>query len=167
MKIFFCLLLGALACVNVFGQAEQSPANGVENISLARDDGTGNPGEIVTGFVSTDIPIHCLIDLSSTEAVTIKMNFVAVKAAGLKAETKVVTANYTTTESQNKVRFNASPDALWPVGRYRIDIFLNGRPAKSLEFEIEKSATESSRANAPLPKSSLHHVRSARLARKN
>ena len=166
MKIFFCLLLGALACVSVFGQAEQrSPTIGVENISIARDDGTGNPGEIVTGFVSTDIPIHCLIELSSTAAVTIKMNFIAVKAAGLKAETKVVTASYTTTESQNKVRFNASPDGLWPVGKYRIDIFLDGKPAKSLEFEIEKSPTETS--SQPLPKSNLRRARNARLARKN
>ena len=157
-------------CVNVFGQMEQQspPAIGVENISLARDDGHGNPGEIVSGFVSTDVPIHCLIDLSAPAAVTIKMNFVAVKAVGLKAETKIVTAGYTTTESQNRVRFNAAPDGIWPVGKYRIDIFLNGKPAKSLEFEIEKSAAESGAAGNSLPKSNrLRRVRNARLVHKN
>lgn len=167
MKILFCLLLGALVCVNVFGQAEQSPAIGVENISLARDDGNGKPGEIVTGFISTNVPIHCLVELSSTEAVTVKMNLVAVKAVGLKGETNVITASYTTTGSQNQVHFNASPNSVWSVGKYRIDILLSGKIAKSLDFEIEKSVAESIKENKALPKSALRRGRNARPARKN
>jgi hypothetical protein len=167
LKIFFCLLLGALACVNVFAQAEQSPAIGVENISLARDDGNGKPGEIVTRFISTDVPIHCLVELSSTEAVIVRMNLVAAKAGGLKGETNVITASYTTTGSQNQVHFKASPNSAWSVGKYRIDILLGGKIVKSLDFEIEKSVVESTKENKPLPKSALRRGKNARLARKN
>jgi hypothetical protein len=67
------------------------------------------------------------------------MNFVAVSVTGVKAETKVVTATYTTKDGQNRVNFTGRPDGKWTAGRYRVDIFIDGKIAKTLEFQIRGS----------------------------
>ena len=116
------------------------PAAGAEEVYLAKDDGNGKAGEQVTEFRTTDIPIHCVVLLDSAEKATIKMNFVAVRVAGVKAETKVVTASYTTKDGQNRVNFTGRPEGRWTPGKYRVDIFVDGKIAKNLEFDIRASA---------------------------
>jgi hypothetical protein len=86
------------------------------------------------------------------------MNFVAVSVQGVKSGTKVVTANYTTKENQNQVNFSGKPDGKWTPGKYRVDLFLDGNPAKQVEFEIKAAAGDSSSAKyfqaegKPVPK---------------
>ncbi len=155
MKIFLTVFLCLFFGFNVFGQADQSENNkeiAVEEISLARDDGHGKAGEAANIFTTTDVPIHCFIGLNSMKAATVKMNFVAVKADGLRPETKIVTVSYKTNGNQDGVNFNASPETIWAAGKYRIDIFLDGKLAKSLEFEIKKSTKEIVKDKQPQPK---------------
>jgi hypothetical protein len=142
LKIIFAVLFCLSASLGVFAQAEmQTPGEiGVETVSLARDDGAGKPGDVVEGFLTNDVPIHCLIELTSRKALTVKMNLVAVKAAGTKAGANVVTASYKTNGQQNRVRFYFSPDdVIWAAGTYRVDVLLDDKLAKSLEFEIVKT----------------------------
>jgi hypothetical protein len=145
MKIFliisFCLIFG----LDGFAQTQVTSGGAavvVEELILARDNGDGKAGDITGKFVTTDTPIHCYVQLSSVKPVTVKMILVAVKAVGLKPETKSVSVSYTTNGKQNQVNFDASPEGVWAAGSYRIDIFLDGKPAKSQTFEIEKSAKE-------------------------
>lgn len=141
LLVFLCLFFG----FNIFGQTdapENNNAISVEEISLARDDGHGNAGEAASFFITTDVPIHCFVGFTSDKAVTVKMNFVAVKADGLRPETKVVVVNYKTSGKGTGVNFNASPETVWAAGAYRIDILIDGKLAKSLEFEIKKSPKE-------------------------
>jgi len=124
-----------------FAQTDSGvPAAGVEEAYLAKDDGQGKPGEQVTEFRTTDIPIHCVILLESRAVATVKMNFVAVSVGGVKEDTKVVTASYTTKEGQNRVNFTGRPDGRWTPGKYRVDIFVDGKITTTLEFNI-RSAT--------------------------
>lgn len=142
MKIFLAVFLCLFFGFNVFSQDESNENKeeiGVEEISLARDDGSGEAGETTNVFMTTDVPIHCFVQLVSTKSVVVKMNFVAVKAEGLKSETKIVTVVYKTNGKGNQVNFNASPATIWSAGAYRVDILIDGKFAKSLEFEIKKS----------------------------
>ena len=85
LTVFLCLFFGS----NVFSQVDSSENNekiGVEEISLARDDGSGEAGEAANAFMTTDVPIHCFVQLASAKSVLVKMNFVAVKASGLKVQ---------------------------------------------------------------------------------
>lgn len=143
MKIIGAIFVCLLMCFTAFGQTTESEKNeeiSVEEITLFRDDGSGGMGNEAESFLTTDVPIHCSILLNSSESANIKMNVVAIKAAGLKAETKVVTVNYKTGGKYDRVNFNASPADLWAEGNYRIDIFINGKFSAKKEFEITKAA---------------------------
>jgi hypothetical protein len=137
-------LLAALflltAAVAAHAQALPAPAPVIEEVYLARDDGYGKAGEQVTEFRTTDVPIYCVILLDSDLRTVVKMNFVAVAVAGVKPETKVVSASYTTAAGQNRVNFTGRPDGRWTPGRYRVDLFLNGKITRHVEFEIKRPA---------------------------
>lgn len=143
MKIIAILLFTLFGYTIALAQAEPSSQAKVEELYLARDDGSGKAGDQVSAFQTTDIPIYCVVLLDSAQKVTVKMNFVAVVVPGMKAETKVVTASYTTKEGQNRINFSGRPEGKWPPGRYRVDIFLDGKPAKALEFDINHAASGS------------------------
>jgi hypothetical protein len=136
--VLFC---GAAAAQAPAAAPSPTPAAaaGIEEVYLARDDGSGKAGEQVTDFRTSDIPIYCVILLESDVRTVVKMNFVAVSVTGVKAETKVVTATYTTKEGQNRVNFTGRPDGKWTAGKYRVDIFIDGKIAKTLEFQIKGS----------------------------
>lgn len=132
------LFLGSLAA---WAQEPPKAARAaVEDVYLARDDGGGRAGDVVSEFGTADIPIHCVVVLDASAKVTVKMNFVAVNVPGVKADSKVVSATYTTTETQNRVNFTGRPDGKWVPGRYRVDIFLDGKQEKQLEFNIRGAA---------------------------
>ena len=144
MKIILLLLLCFFFGFSVFGQAESDDSEvTVEKISLARDDGNGKIGEETTVFFTTDIPIYCSVELSSTKSVAVKMNFVAVEVNGLKSGKNIVTISYKTNGKQNLVNFNASPADVWAAGKYRVDILLDGKLAESQNFEIQKIQVKS------------------------
>lgn len=113
-----------------------APAPAVEEIYLAKDDGKGRAGEQVTEFTTTDVPIYCVVLLETGEKTVVKMNFVAVSVPGVKPDTKVVTASYTTRDGQNRVNFTGRPDGVWTAGKYRVDLFLDGKLVRNLEFVI-------------------------------
>ena len=154
MKFIYAIILCLLAAAGSFAQSGQIPTPAVEELYLARDDGNGKAGEQVLEFNTSDVPIYCVVLLDSTGKVTVKMNFVAVSVAGVKPDTKVVTASYTTKDGQNRVNFSGRPDDKWTPGNYRVDIFLDGKIAKNVEFEIKSrssGATAAKFVSSPNP----------------
>ena len=136
LTVFLCLFFVSV----MFAQTEdlaETKVQSVEKISLARKDKDGNIEEGIEIFNTKDIPISCYIDLSSDKPTLVKMNFIAVKAKGLRLETKIVTVSYQTKDDENSVKFNTSPGKIWAVGDYRVDIFLDGKLAAGKEFKIE------------------------------
>ncbi len=153
MKLVLAVFLCLFFSFDAFAQTESNDKNveiTVKEISLARDDGSGKPGETIDKFITTDRPIHCIIELNSEKSVVVKMIFVAAKANGLKPETKIVTISYMTKGNENGVTFNASPNGVWAAGNYRVDIYINNKLARSRLFEIEKSVNKE---KSPAPKS--------------
>lgn len=154
MKIILTLLCCLFFSFAAFAQTEepQEPAT-VESFWLARDNGSGKAGDETDVFHTNDIPIYCVVQLSSRAPATVKMNLVAVKVPDVKAETKVITVSYTTNGKQNRVNFTGKPDGVWTAGNYRIDLFIDGKPAGSKDFQIQKTAQQiESEKQKPAPK---------------
>lgn len=140
MKALIFIAYLAFLAIPTFAQSDAPAAPTVEEIYLARDNGEGKAGEQVSEFRTNDVPIYCVVLLDAVGKVTVKMNFVAVSVAGVKPETKVVTASYTTKDGQNRINFTGTPEGKWTPGKYRVDLFLDGKAAKNLEFEIKSSS---------------------------
>ena len=131
-----------LACaVTFFGQESDStvPQIGIKELYLAKDDGSGKAGEQATSFITTDVPIYCVVQLDSVGVVTVRMNLIAVAVAGVKAETRVVSTTYTTRDNEDRVNFSGKPAGQWVPGRYRVDIFIGDRASVSREFAVQKA----------------------------
>jgi hypothetical protein len=139
-KLAFSLAFLLVSSIVVFAQEGDSvpPKAGVLEIYLAKDDGTGKAGDEATDFVTTDVPIYCVVQLDSALPTTVKMNLVAVAVPGVKAETKVVSTTYTTKNNQDRVNFSGSPAGQWVAGRYRVDIFVGSSAVVSREFAVQK-----------------------------
>jgi hypothetical protein len=148
MKKVLILLVVSLFCVNVFGQKTE---NSVNELYLAKDDGNGKAGEPTANFMTTDIPIFCVVKLDIAQPTEVKMNFVAVSVKGVKPETTVITTAYKTKDEQNRVNFKGKPDKVWIAGTYRIDIFLDGKLAGTQEFEIQKTTVAENSAKTKVP----------------
>ena len=144
MKIILITMFCVLFTFNAFAQNEENEPKtvGVEEVYLAKDNGEGKAGDVSETFLTTDIPIYCIVQLNSTKPATVKMNFVAVSVQGVKAESKVISVNYKTNGKQNRVSFTGKPDAVWTAGSYRIDIFIDDKLAVGKTFEIKKSPSE-------------------------
>lgn len=153
MKLVLVISLCLFFAFNAFAQTDETIKNtesSVEEITLARDDGSGQAGETSEKFNITDRPIYCILQIASTKTVAVKMILVAVKASGLKPETKIVTLNYMTQKDETGVTFNFSPGkGIWVAGDYRIDVFLDGKLSKSQTFQIEKSSKTIEKQIAP------------------
>ncbi len=150
MRISILLLVLLAVCpLAAFSQPDPPVVPAVEEAYLAKDDGKGKAGEQVGEFLTTDIPIHCVVLLDSMAKVTVKMNFVAVNVSGVKAETKVVTASYTTKAGQNRVYFTGRPDGRWTPGKYRVELFLNGKAASNIAFEIRSGTVNAGNSFRP------------------
>jgi hypothetical protein len=156
MKTVFFVFLCLFLSVNAFAQSEAITDDSkvsIEEITLARDDGNNKAGDTTDKFLTTDNPIYCIIQLNSLKSATVKMILVAVKAHGLKPETKSISVSYTTNGNQNRVNFNASPDGEWAAGDYRVDVYIDGKFAQSRAFKIEKSMKEVQSEKQIVPKS--------------
>jgi hypothetical protein len=147
------LLLVLAGCLATSAQESDAPPVkvGVSEIYLARDDGSGKAGDRATSFITTDVPIYCVVQLDSAEPVTVRMNLVAVAVPGVKAETRVVSTSYTTKDLQDRVNFSGRPSGQWVAGRYRFDIFIDNVQAGSREFAVQK-AVQAKPAPKPGPK---------------
>lgn len=142
MKSILPIFILCFSSLAAFAQSEQTPSPvKVEDIYLAKDNGSGKAGEAVTSFLITDIPIYCVVQLDSTTPVTVKMNLVAANVPGVKAETRVVSTSYTTKDGQNRVNFSGKPSGNWVAGKYRADIFVDGKLVKDLTFEIKAAGS--------------------------
>lgn len=172
VKIFLILLCTLFFAFNAFGQVEtvqEIEEVAVETIALARDNGSGKAGEETDIFFTRDIPIYCIIRLNSLKPATVKMNLVAVKVAGVKAETKVITVSYKTNGNQNRVNFTGKPESVWTAGMYRVDIFIDGKASGSKDFEIQKSPqdVEKETRQKQMPPKTTLKPKTAKRIRKN
>ncbi len=133
--VFLCLYVSVSAKAQIAGQEDEIEQT-VEEITLARDDGEGGAGEEQEAFLTSDVPIHCSVLLTSAKPVVVKMNIVFIKAGASKSESKVVTVSFKTNGKQNRVNFTGSPERTWTAGTYRVDILLDGKLTKSKVFEV-------------------------------
>ena len=136
-QLLFTLALFSAAALAQLPLSTPASDSKVEDVFLARDDGAGKAGDSAEVFSPGDIPIHCVIMLTSTEPTPVRMLLVAVKVPGVKEGTNVVSAAYTTKQGEDRVYFRGRPDGKWVAGTYRIDVFVADKLERSVAFEVK------------------------------
>lgn len=119
------LVLSTVAC-----EFSASTANiGDAWLSDSEDGGTR-----VTTFAQ-DAVFYAFVDLKNApEDTTLKAVWIAVDVEGVEPNFVINETQFTS--GSNVVTFDLSNNNLWPLGRYRVEIYLNGTLDKTLDFEV-------------------------------
>ena len=109
------------------------------NISAAKmtlDEAGKNPTKV---FSPTDTTFYLIAELSNApEDTVVKAVWTAVDVEGVKPNLKIDESRITT-DGDGQLTFDLTNDGPWPVGEYKVDLFLNDdeEPARTLEFEVQ------------------------------
>jgi hypothetical protein len=108
----------------------------LENLHMAKDNG-GDPGDETNTFSPGDRTIHCVAKLAEAKAgTTMKFSWFIVDAGGSKNE-KVKDIDYTTAARENIVYGHLTLPKDWPVGKYKVDVFVNGNLEQTARFSVK------------------------------
>ena len=131
--IFLPLCAGFLLLVLSACSFSASSAN-ISSAEMARD----QEGKQPTKTFSPDEPFYCIVELSNAPNDTeVRAVWTAVKAEGADPNTKIDEAK--TTSGSGQLQFNLSNQGPWPVGDYKVDLYLNDaeEPTKTLTFKVQ------------------------------
>jgi hypothetical protein len=120
------LVLATLAC-----NFSASTAN-IKEVVMAKDEaGT----QVTTEFSPTDT-FYCLVTLANAPSDTkIKAAWTAVKVEGAAENTALDQSELTM--GDGTATFNMKNNGPWPVGSYKVDLYLNDKLTKTVEFSVK------------------------------
>lgn len=120
------LFLSALAC-----EFSASTAN-ISDAWMSSDEGGS---QRVTAFAQ-DAVFYVQVDLQNApDDTTLKAVWTAVEAQDTEPGLMITETEITT--GDGLVHFTLTNDNLWPVGKYKVDIYLNNQLSKTVEFEVK------------------------------
>jgi hypothetical protein len=151
--VLFLGLLLSLSGISFAQPAVDTPAPIIDEIFLAKAGADGKAGEAAEQFNITDVPIFCVVRLHTPGVASVKMDLIAANVAGVKPGSKVVSTSYTTRADEDRVNFKGRPQGLWVVGRYRVDIYVDDKKVRNIEFDIKSTSTEAGKPSTPKPPS--------------
>ncbi len=131
-KIAFVIILAALALSMAACEFSFSTANIADAYMVADPDGA----QRVTSY-SPDATFYAIVDLANAPSDTVvKASWIAVNAEG--AEPNFLIDEATITGGDAQLTFNLQNEAgfVWPIGSYRVDLYLNDELSTSLEFQV-------------------------------
>ena len=107
----------------------------IQQVHMAKSN-NGKPGDAVMSFSPTDRMIFCVIEFNVARAGT-KVRFVwkTVEIEGSRNE-EIKTVDYVTKPLEDKVQGNLTLPRDWPVGTYKVDIYINGTFAKTVNYRV-------------------------------
>lgn len=120
------LLLVSLAC-----SFSASTAN-ISDAYLATDEAGDNK---TTSFAS-DAIFYAIVKLDNApDDTALKAVWYAVNAEGVEPNFKIDEVSLTT--GAGTIPFNLTNDNAWPVGTYKVELYLNDKLEKTLDFSVE------------------------------
>jgi hypothetical protein len=134
------LALGLLFFVVVacnFSTGNNSSSGPIAKMTMAKDNGRGDPGDETNTFKPQDHKVHCLITLKDPkEGTKVTFSWWIVDAGGTKNE-KLKDLDYTTDSDVKVVHGHLSTTRDWPPGKYKVEASINGKPEKTVNFNVD------------------------------
>jgi len=121
------VILVTLACGGSVSTANISSAK-----MFADSEGTQE-----TTVFAPDQTFYCIVELANAPNDTkLKAVWTAVEADGEEPNLLIDEAEIIAKEG-NEFTFNLTNNGLWPVGKYKVDLYLNDKLDRTLEFEVQ------------------------------
>lgn len=122
------LVLASLAC-----NFSATTAN-ITNAHMASDE---NDTQQTTVYATNAPSFFCYFDLNNASDTTVvKGTWTAVSAEGLDPNYEIDSAEITGGDNTYSFSLGGSTDP-WPVGKYKIDLYIDGKLAQTIEFEVQ------------------------------
>ena len=120
------VILAIIAC-----DFSASTAN-IADAQMARDSEGAQP---ITVFAAEET-FYCIVKLANAPDDTmVKASWFAVEAEGV--DPNFLIDETELTSGSGSLYFELSNTNLWPVGNYKVDLYLNGELDRTLEFEVK------------------------------
>jgi hypothetical protein len=124
--------------------ANSSPASSpdssgasITNVRLAKDFTYGDVVNPTSSFYPTDRAFHLVVDLSNPpEGTRVGATWYAVDAGSFKND-KLDSETYTLKTGEERVHVSLTNKENWPKGKYKVQVMLNGRLNRTLEFQVK------------------------------
>jgi hypothetical protein len=127
LLVFTVLMLVSLACGGTVSTAKISNA-----YLTANSDGSDE----TTVFSPSDT-FHAIVELKNApDDTTLKAIWIAVDVPDVDPD-YVIEETSTTSDGNDVITFDLSNDATWPTGSYKVDIYMNDKLERTLEFTVE------------------------------
>ena len=138
------LLLASLACNAATGGGDDNTNSGddgfsvttanITNAHMARDLDDTDQTNV---FSPSDPTFYCFFDLNNApESTVVKGVWTLVSAEGYESNSEIDSAEVTGSDDYYYFSLDRSTDA-WPVGSYKIDLYIDGNLVETLEFEVQ------------------------------
>ena len=116
---------------------DAGPGNHIAEVHMAKDNGRGAPGDETLSFAPSDRTIHCVVKLKEAKRGTaMKFSWWIVDADGSKNQ-KIKDIDYTTRTLENIVHGHLSLPQDWPIGQYKVQVFVNGDLDRTIPYTIQ------------------------------
>jgi hypothetical protein len=128
-----------IANANIASPSPKTKPTNVEitKAYLAKDNGSGEPGDEAESFSASDRTIHCIVELDHpAEGTAVKFDWIAVDAGELK-DNSIKQLDYTTKALEKKIHAHLTSPRDWLEGDYKVDVYLNDQLAKSITYKVE------------------------------
>lgn len=105
----------------------------IDSVTLTADENNVQATQV---FGQSDVFYAVVTTKNAPDDTTIKAVWVAVEAEGVEPNFTIMEKELTA-EGNDTFTFSLSNDNLWPLGKYRVDIYLNGELDQGVEFSVE------------------------------
>jgi len=127
LVVFAMMILAVLACEGSFSTAS------IDSAIMTADEA----GAQETTVFAADQAFYCIATLANApEDTTVKAVWTAVDVEGEDPNLEIDQSEITI-GNENVVTFSLTNDGLWPSGKYKVDLYLNGEMDRTLEFEVQ------------------------------
>jgi len=124
--VVIILMMATLACGGSISTAN------IQSAKLSTDE-SGSPETTV--FKQDDLTVYCIVKLANAPSDTVvKAVWTAIEVEGADPNTLIDESELTSGDAE--LTFDLTNSQLWPVGKYKVELYLNGKLDRTLEYEV-------------------------------
>jgi hypothetical protein len=110
----------------------------ITGVRLAKDFTYGDVVNPTSNFYPSDRQFHLVVDLgNASDGTSIAGAWYAVDAGSHKNE-KLDSQTYTLKNGEDRVHFTLSNQDNWPKGKYKVEVMLNGKLTRTVDFRVQQ-----------------------------